>query len=703
MSDGIRILKTNQNHIKYVQIFGERNSGTSFLSNILQDNMKVPKNLLGLKESENTPFGSSIFGYKHWFIDKNKFKQPNQTETLFVVIYRNPYTWLNAMQQRPYALSKSISGRNIEDLPSIVLAGHINGKDTNNELHPETGDKINLFELRKLKIASFDSVRLYAGNVVYINMEALLQNHKGIIGALVDKFRSGFINELNFERVPPKIISQECKKPKIFSADEALILNTHLDWESENLIGYTQNNYFFGACEKINFVILHGSSSVGKSYSMKKIVEEMDGVVGIEMDDCRYWEEHKPDLEEQTIRQFFPNMGTTEFVELLSIVHRVGKRTLINIEFLFKKLQELSLSKIQWGINQQIVVSTCGALPFPSLKGDPSIYQWLEKQLPISFQHILIELPAETHTLRMKSRGRYHLHEKIMVNYEMRQDKREAHDIIASSYEEIKAAVKTFQNLNITVKDIPITGKKIMMRINKKDDNNLKYVQIFGERNSGTNHLRRLVEENMTEPKCFLGSYATNSNPENTAKRFGYKHYYTNQKKIIENQADTLFLVIYKNPYTWIRSTIDKPYHFKSDLENQGIEQLPGLKLDGRDVHGRPIPDVHPETGQNIDIFELRAHKIRSWENLTNLVDNVVYINYEQLLLDSTPIIQGILDNYSSLFNVNAAPKHVTEDKYLKKYVNPEPFSDLEMKIMDANINWDTEEKIGYEKNNLFI
>ena len=241
------------------------------------------------------------------------------------------------------------------------------------------------------------------------------------------------------------------------------------------------------------------------------------------------------------------------------------------------------------------------------------------------------------------------------------------------------------------------------MRIQTASDQMLSHVQIFGERNSGTNHLRKLVEENMHNPENFLGSYSTNSNPENTARRFGYKHYYADAEKIKENQSDTLFLVIYKNPYTWIRSTLHKPYHFKSCLNGKSIYDLPSVRLFGTDSRGRQIPDVHPESGENIDIFELRHHKIQNWENLKNLVDNVAYINYETLLLEPTKTIQSILINYASLFKVSKAPVYVTDKAYLDKYSNPQTFSESEMEVLNTNIFWNSENFIGYEKNDLFI
>lgn len=242
------------------------------------------------------------------------------------------------------------------------------------------------------------------------------------------------------------------------------------------------------------------------------------------------------------------------------------------------------------------------------------------------------------------------------------------------------------------------------MRIHTKSDRGLSCVQIFGERNSGTNHLRRLVQENMREPTNFLGSYGTKNKPENTAKRFGYKHYYARPEKLANGrQEEALFLVIYKNPYTWIRSTMVKPYHFRENLEGKRIEDLPDLRLTGKNVHGNPIPDVHPTTGEPVSIFELRRHKIENWQGIVDHVDSAVFMTYEELLLRPTEIVQKIHDSFPSLFNTTTAPEHVTENKYLEKYVNPDPFMDSEMSAMNAHIDWDAEAKVGYEKNNLFI
>lgn len=241
------------------------------------------------------------------------------------------------------------------------------------------------------------------------------------------------------------------------------------------------------------------------------------------------------------------------------------------------------------------------------------------------------------------------------------------------------------------------------MRIFKNGLAPLEFVQIYGERNSGTNHLKRLLESNIEGENKVLGSWATQSNPFNGAKIFGYKHYYPRAERLSGQEGlrkRTLFAVMYKNPYTWLRSMLGKPYHFKASLEGKSLVDLPSIKLAGVNVRGEPIPDVHPETGENINIFELRKHKIQEWEKLPSLVENVVYINYEELLVDPTSVLNGIVNAFPSLFISKEIEPIEPSPKYIEKYFPPAPFSDDEVAVMNGAIDWETEAKAGYEKNN---
>ncbi|MBV1903944.1 MAG: hypothetical protein KUG58_09940 [Marinosulfonomonas sp.] len=123
----------------------------------------------------------------------------------------------------------------------------------------------------------------------------------------------------------------------------------------------------------------------------------------------------------------------------------------------------------------------------------------------------------------------------------------------------------------------------------------------------------------------------------------------------------------------------------------------------GLDIHGREIPDTHPDTGERITLFELRKFKIQRWENLVKLVGNVAYVNYQDLLLSSIKIIQRIVDEFGSWFDDTKVPEHVPDKKYVRKCITPEPFSDNELTVMNSNIDWSVEALAGYERNNFFV
>ncbi|WP_310620130.1 ATP-binding protein [Flexibacterium corallicola] len=440
IESGLRIHKANDPSIRYVQIYGERNSGTSFLSDILKDNMKEPRNFLGTRASDATPLGTKIFGYKHWFINQEKFKDPRSNETLFVVIYRNPYTWFRSMMEKPYALSQSISGRSVEELPGLKLAGHINGKDTLNEFHPNTGEKVDLFELRRLKIESFENLKNYVENIVFINMETLLSDPSSMMQALSQNYRTGFVPKLNQERVPPRALLRQYSKPEVFSPQEIRVLNENIHWNTEASIGYEKNNYFLPASDRLTFVILHGSSAVGKTYAIKRLQKERDGIISLEMDDCRYWDDYPPALEKNQVRAIVPNVTQQGYQDLMDLVLKVSVKAQRNIGYLLQQAHGM-ITETLTAPDNKIVVATCGALPFPTSRNKPSIYTWLEARLPIIFTHLLIDIPQEMHLSRMKERGRIHLKDEILQNSNKRQKVRENHDIMVSSYDEILAAV----------------------------------------------------------------------------------------------------------------------------------------------------------------------------------------------------------------------------------------------------------------------
>ena len=101
----------NGNQIKYFKVFGERCSGTNFLSRLVRTN--VPE--LSKKRS---------FGHKHflcWFdfpIDLSFMKSAGYQESfytledseefLFLVIVRDPYDWVRSFYKTPWGVPDEI-------------------------------------------------------------------------------------------------------------------------------------------------------------------------------------------------------------------------------------------------------------------------------------------------------------------------------------------------------------------------------------------------------------------------------------------------------------------------------------------------------------------------------------------------------------------------------------------------------------------
>ena len=94
----------------------------------------------------------------------------------------------------------------------------------------------------------------------------------------------------------------------------------------------------------------------------------------------------------------------------------------------------------------------------------------------------------------------------------------------------------------------------------------IKNFTIFGERNSGTNYLKSVLEDNLKIP---------------FTQKYGYKHWfiknlnprgeynYTTDNEcrtdILSKESDeTLFIYIIRNPFDWAGSMYKKPHHIKN-------------------------------------------------------------------------------------------------------------------------------------------
>ena len=178
----------------------------------------------------------------------------------------------------------------------------------------------------------------------------------------------------------------------------------------------------------------------------------------------------------------------------------------------------------------------------------------------------------------------------------------------------------------------------------------VKYIQLFGERCSGTNFVASLIQKNMDD------IIMTNE--------FGWKHWFikdhyprgrTNQStdyeciRPLSDNADTLFLCLFRNPFDWVRSLNDRPYHAGN---HWGLTLTDFLR---KPWHSFETARLNPCWSERQDqywfieeaenILQLRTQKIGHLLNLADIVENVCFINYE-LIRDENDLLKKIADEY---------------------------------------------------------
>lgn len=210
---------------------------------------------------------------------------------------------------------------------------------------------------------------------------------------------------------------------------------------------------------------------------------------------------------------------------------------------------------------------------------------------------------------------------------------------------------------------------------------------IRGERCSGTNYLQQLVETNLQIPYKQDG--------------VGWKHgfYNANIRQSLVNLDTSLTLVIFRNPFDWVRSLYLNPHHFEGNIKSvwQKDIQPTFSEFIRKEVRQDP-PDVHPlylDRAKNI--FELRKWKTEHFLNLKKVLKHVYYIKYEDLAENPNRIVKEINDKW---LNKTYRFKDWNFYKYHtdRKYVPCDYFEiiDEDYRFIVDSIDWQLESQIGY-------
>lgn len=159
--------------IKNIKIFGERNSGTNFLQNL------IIKNVPRCKIYSSYYKGGS--GWKHGIPKIKLFN--NLNNTLFIFIIRNLNDWIKSMYFNPYSYKKPCD---INYFLNNKL--EIYEKRDDHDVNIYEYEKQNIIDLRYYKIKSYFNLYNKVNNALFINLTDLQNDNKKFLLFLQDKY-----------------------------------------------------------------------------------------------------------------------------------------------------------------------------------------------------------------------------------------------------------------------------------------------------------------------------------------------------------------------------------------------------------------------------------------------------------------------------------------------------------------------------------
>ena len=220
--------------IKNFTIYGERCSGTNFLEAIFTGESYFHKNK---KPAFDLPL-TWDFGNKHFFGFNDEDIVNNGDDTLFIGIVRNPYDWITSLFIKKHHIPQvNFSPKNFLFGEWYSIEHNIESDNFLEEYMKDrnllTGVRYeNIFQLRKNKLEYlYSTMPNLAKNYMLIRYEDLCDNSEKIVNEISDRFNLPIINKT--------FIKTKIKQPSnILNTYENQITNS-LDWNTENLLGYT--------------------------------------------------------------------------------------------------------------------------------------------------------------------------------------------------------------------------------------------------------------------------------------------------------------------------------------------------------------------------------------------------------------------------------------------------------------------------------
>lgn len=223
----------------------------------------------------------------------------------------------------------------------------------------------------------------------------------------------------------------------------------------------------------------------------------------------------------------------------------------------------------------------------------------------------------------------------------------------------------------------------------------IRRIQIKGERCSGTSFLEALIRSNIAEVRL--------------SSDFGWKHFFIRNE--IVNVDDCLFIVIYRDPFDWLRSIHRTPFHTAPSLRNISFSEF--IRKEWHCVwneDAKIAPD-DPRYGQEMmferdlntgnrfkNVLKLRTAKLLDFEAIRDKAPHAYYIRYEDLAAAPEKFVQELSDNHElkrapDFHPVMSYRGQGTETYKPKRY---RKISNADQAFIRSNLLLDLERRIGY-------
>jgi len=240
----------------------------------------------------------------------------------------------------------------------------------------------------------------------------------------------------------------------------------------------------------------------------------------------------------------------------------------------------------------------------------------------------------------------------------------------------------------------------------QKGDEKVSRVQIYGEMHSGTNYLEMLLTKNFPNIAVYSGLspqkriFSQKHFPAWFTKPLSYHRslgiddrYWT-----LDGSEETLFIVIVRDPYHWIRALYKRPYHIRQARTFSAfIKREVQFKISKDRINAM---DLNPETGKFFsNPLKMRSAKLANIHHLPKKVDHCLFINYEGLRDHPKQVLNEIAQTYNVAKNSEFVPIKTyksTEKVYTcSRYF---PISEKDLTFINSQIDWSIEEKFGYKQ-----